>query len=151
MNDIIFGLVQVDIEAPEELKVKFSEMILVFQNTMVSRDDVEDHMKGHFIRTEHIQNPLKQLIGSYFTCNIALSLYSTATQNYGVGGWRWAITPDARILRWDTNMLVSENCKKKIESLPRQKTKNCVSPDAKPKRQPVEYRLRWVPRIPRNN
>ena len=26
------------------------------------------------------------------------SLYSTATQNSGVGGCRWAITPDARIL-----------------------------------------------------
>ena len=30
----------------------------------------------------------------------SISLYSTATQNSGVGGWRWAIPPDARILRW---------------------------------------------------
>ena len=76
-----------------------------------------------------------------------LSLYSTATQNSGVGGWRWAITPDARILRWDTNMLVSERTQKmKFASLLTQK-KNCVSPDAKPQRQPVEYRLRWVPGV----
>ena len=53
---------------------------------------------------------------------ILYSLYSTATQNSGVGGWRWAITPVARILRWDTNMLVSEkNAKNKI----------CICPDAK--------------------
>ena len=28
-----------------------------------------------------------------------------------------------------------------------QKKKMCVSPDAKPQRQPVEYRLRWVPGV----
>ena len=51
-----------------------------------------------------------------------LSLYSTATQNSGIGGWRWAISPDTRILRWDTNMLVSEKSQKiKFASLPTQK------------------------------
>ena len=29
--------------------------------------------------------------------------------------------------------------------LPDAKLKSCVLPDAKPKRKPVEYRLRWVP------
>ena len=40
----------------------------------------------------------------------------------------------------DTNMLVSENAK-----TPNAKPKICNLPDAKPKRKPVEYRLRWVP------
>ena len=36
-----------------------------------------------------------------------LSLYSTATQNSGVGGWRWAIAPTPDFCVGDTNMLVS--------------------------------------------
>ena len=36
-----------------------------------------------------------------------LSLYSTATQNSGVRGWRWAIAPKPDFCVGDTNMLVS--------------------------------------------
>ena len=38
--------------------------------------------------------------------NNPLSLYSTATQNSGVGGWRWAIAPTPDFCVGDTNMLV---------------------------------------------
>ena len=58
----------------------------------------------------------------------------------GVGSWRW-LTPDTpHVSLGDTNMLVSENAK-----TPDAKPKICVLPNAKPKRKPVEYRLRWVP------
>ena len=34
-----------------------------------------------------------------------------------------------------------------FRGLPDAKPKSCVLPDAKPKRKPVEYRLRWVPGV----
>ena len=53
----------------------------------------------------------------------------------GVGGWRWLSPPTPLFCDGDTNMLVSENAK------------ICISPDAKPQHQPVEYRLLWVPGV----
>ena len=46
-----------------------------------------------------------------------------------------------------TNMLVSLALGDALfyAFLPDAKPKSCVKPDAKPKRKPVEYRLRWVP------
>ena len=46
----------------------------------------------------------------------------------GVGGWRWAMPPTPEFCVGDTNMLVYFG----------------VTPDANPRRQPVEYRWRWV-------
>ena len=61
------------------------------------------------------------------------SLYSTATQNY----WRWCFAlgqpHNAKICVGNTNMLVSKNAK------------ICVIPNAKPQRESVGCRLRWVP------
>ena len=58
-----------------------------------------------------------------------LSLYSTATQNTWRRGWRWAVAPTPEFCVGDTNML---------------NAKICVTPDAKPQRQPVEYSLSLV-------
>ena len=58
----------------------------------------------------------------------------------GVGSWRWLTPPTPHFSLGDTNMLVSEKAK-----TPDAKPKICVLPNAKPKRKPVEYRLRWVP------
>ena len=57
----------------------------------------------------------------------------------GVGGWRWAMPPTPEFCVGDTNMLVSTQ-----RQTPDAKPKICVSPNAKPQRQPVEYRWRWV-------
>ena len=65
-----------------------------------------------------------------------------------VGPWHWLSPPTPLFCVGDTNMLVSEKTlKNKICILPTPKNKICVSPDAKPQRQPVEYRLRWVPGV----
>ena len=57
----------------------------------------------------------------------------------GVGGWRWAVHPTPEFCVGDTNMLVSTR-----RQTPDAKPKICVSPNAKPRRQSVEYRWRWV-------
>ena len=74
-----------------------------------------------------------------------LSLYSTATQTSCVVPWSWLSPPTQLFCVGDTNMLVSENAK--ICVFRDAKHKICFSPDAKPQRQPVEYRLRWVPGV----
>jgi len=43
-NGTLFGMLLCDIETPEELKPKFEEFCPVFIYTMVSRDDICEHM-----------------------------------------------------------------------------------------------------------
>ena len=86
----------------------------------------------------------------YLSCyQIMLSLYSTATQNTWRRGLALGNAPDAKGLRWKYQhvgifwrylML-----KFAAPPPPDAKPKICVIPDANPRRQSVEYRLRWVP------
>ena len=68
----IFGLISVDIETPEHPKDYFSEMTPIFKNTLVSRNDVGEHMKDHLQREDRIKQPQRQLIGNYFAKEILL-------------------------------------------------------------------------------
>ena len=53
------------ITPPEELKDNFAEMIPIFKNTMVSREDVGDYMKSDLLTTDIV-------IGSYLAERIIL-------------------------------------------------------------------------------
>ena len=64
----------------------------------------------------------------------ALSLYSTATQNHS----HWVLA-----LAWIPNATQNIPTCWYILALPN--TKICVTPDANPRRQSVEYRWHWVP------
>jgi len=55
-----------DIETPEELKLKFEEFCPMFKNTMVSRDDIGEHMREYAERNNVFKKPRRMLIGSYF-------------------------------------------------------------------------------------
>ena len=68
----IFGLVCVDLETPEHLKDHLCEMTPIFKNTLVSRDDVGEHMRDHLKSEGKIQILQRQLIGSYFAQKILL-------------------------------------------------------------------------------
>ena len=61
-----------DIHTPEELKDNFAEMIPIFKNTMVSREDVGDYMKSDLLTTDIVKCPQRQLIGSYLAKRIIL-------------------------------------------------------------------------------
>ena len=76
-------------------------------------------------------------------CTYHLSLYSTATQNILCWGLCWTIPPNIALgipTCWVyqhvgyTNMLVSKNAR------------ICVTANAKPQCESVEYRLCWVPK-----
>ena len=60
---------------------------------------------------------------------------SLRRKNICVGSWRWLRPPTPEFRVGDTNMLVSENAKP-----PTPNPKICVTPDANPRRQSVEYR-----------
>ena len=68
----IFGLVCVDLETPEHLKDHFCEMSPIFKNTLVSRDDVGEHIRDHLKSEGTIKILQRQLIGSYFAQKILL-------------------------------------------------------------------------------
>ena len=72
LNDKLFGFVQVDIETPENLKEKFSEMTPIFKNTEIKFEDI-----GEYMQQFHNENNIKfnkgnKLIGSYFGKGIVL-------------------------------------------------------------------------------
>ena len=76
-----------------------------------------------------------------------LSLYSTRTQNTWRRGLALGNAPDARFLRYPTQNIPT--CWYILAlpptPIPDANPKICVTPDAKPRRQSVEYSWRWVP------
>ena len=44
LNNSLFGFVQVDIETPEDLKEKFSEMTPIFKNAEIKFEDIGEYM-----------------------------------------------------------------------------------------------------------
>ena len=76
-----------------------------------------------------------------------LSLYSTRTQNTWRRGLALGNAPDARFLRYPTQNIPT--CWYILAlpptPIPNANPKICVTPDANPRRQSVEYRWRWVP------
>ena len=71
-NGKLFDMLLCDIETPEELKPKFEEFCPIFKNTMVSRDDIAEHMHEYAERNNVFKKPHRILIGSYFGKDILL-------------------------------------------------------------------------------
>ena len=72
LNDNLFGFIKVDIETPENLKEKFSEMTPIFKNATIKFEDI-----GEYMQKFHTENNIKfnqgnKLIGSYFGKEIVL-------------------------------------------------------------------------------
>ena len=72
LNGQFFGLIECDIEVPDHLYDKFSEMSPIFKNVTVSRNDLSDHMKSFVEETNCFSTPQKMLIGSMFGKQILL-------------------------------------------------------------------------------
>ena len=68
----IFGAVEVDINVPEELKGKFSEMTPIFKNTTVTENDIGEHMCAFLRERNEKFKPTRYLIGSMFAEKILL-------------------------------------------------------------------------------
>ena len=72
LNDKLFGFVQVDIETPEELKEKFSEMTPIFKNAEIKFEDIGEYMQNYHNENNIPFHKGNKLIGSYFGKEILL-------------------------------------------------------------------------------
>ena len=61
----LFGLVECDIRVPENLRQHFAEMLPVFKNTTVSRDDIGPFMRQYARNNDIMSTPRRMLVGSY--------------------------------------------------------------------------------------
>ena len=66
MEDLMFGALEVDLEAPGHLKGKIAEMPPVFKNTHVCRDDIGDHMQTYAEERGIMNQKRKCLIGCMY-------------------------------------------------------------------------------------
>ena len=69
----LFGVVECDIEVPEHLKPKFSEMTPIFKNVEISRDDIGEYMKAFGEEHNIMPRPRRSLVGSFFGKKILLA------------------------------------------------------------------------------
>ena len=65
-EDCVFGLAQVDIHTPEDLKDKFRDLPPIFKSAMVSREDASPHMARFCETAGLVSRPRMSLIISYF-------------------------------------------------------------------------------------
>ncbi len=72
LNNNLFGFVQVDIETPEDLKEKFSEMTPIFKNAEIKFEDIGENMQNYHNENKTPFNKGNKLIGSYFGKEILL-------------------------------------------------------------------------------
>jgi hypothetical protein len=72
LNNDLFGFVQVDIETPEELKEKFSEITPIFKNAEIKFEDIGKYMQNYHNESNIPFNKDNKLIGSYFGKEILL-------------------------------------------------------------------------------
>ena len=69
----LFGMVECDIEVPEDLKDHFAEMTPIFKNVNVSRDDIGEPMREYAEANHLMKQPKRTLIGSYTGKKILLA------------------------------------------------------------------------------
>ena len=69
----IFGIVEVDIEVPEDLREKFAEFPPIFKNVEICKDDIGDHMREFAESTNCLRKPRRALISSMKGEKIALA------------------------------------------------------------------------------
>lgn len=64
-NGELFGFALVDISVPSHLKEHFKEFPPIFKNTVISREDIGEHMKQYATDNDLLSSPTRYLISSY--------------------------------------------------------------------------------------
>ena len=64
-TEIFFVYVQCDIQAPDGLTVNFANFLLIFKNTLVSKNDIGDLMKTYAEEEGIVSQPRKLFISSF--------------------------------------------------------------------------------------
>ena len=71
-EDKFFGVIECDIEVPDNLKSKFSEMQPIYKNVELTKDCLSEHMKAIAKESGHLKGKLKMLIASMCGSKILL-------------------------------------------------------------------------------
>ena len=69
----LFGMVECNINVPEDLRSHFEEMTPIFKNTKVCLDDIGEPMKTYAEQNQLMFQPRRSLIGSYHGEKILLA------------------------------------------------------------------------------
>ncbi len=69
LNNNLFGLVQVEIETPEDLKERFSEMTPIFKNAEIKFEDIGKYMQNYHTEKNIPFSEGNKLVGSYMGKN----------------------------------------------------------------------------------
>jgi len=69
----MFGLIKCDISVPDRLRSRFSEMAPIFKNTLVSREELGEHMLSFAKETGRLKQPQRSLVGSLHGKGILLA------------------------------------------------------------------------------
>nr|XP_039250892.1 uncharacterized protein LOC120328465 [Styela clava]XP_039250893.1 uncharacterized protein LOC120328465 [Styela clava]XP_039250895.1 uncharacterized protein LOC120328465 [Styela clava]XP_039250896.1 uncharacterized protein LOC120328465 [Styela clava]XP_039250897.1 uncharacterized protein LOC120328465 [Styela clava]XP_039250898.1 uncharacterized protein LOC120328465 [Styela clava]XP_039250899.1 uncharacterized protein LOC120328465 [Styela clava]XP_039250900.1 uncharacterized protein LOC1203 len=69
----LFGLIECDIQVPDELKEYYAEMPPIFKNILVSQADIGEHMRQYAVDNKIMSQPRRSLIGSYIGNKILLA------------------------------------------------------------------------------
>ena len=72
-KEAIFGVVQCDIEVPEELREEFAEFPPIFKNVDISRKDIGEHMLKFAEDRNLLSQPRRSMISSFFGKEILLA------------------------------------------------------------------------------
>ena len=73
-EDRVFGLAQVDIHTPEDLKDKFRDLPYIFKGPLLSKEDAGLHMARFCETASLVSQPWMSLISSYFTRRVLIPM-----------------------------------------------------------------------------
>ena len=65
IDGTLFGMIECDVRVPADLREHFAEMLPVFKNALVTRDDIGSYMRQYAEKYNFLKKPRRMLVGSY--------------------------------------------------------------------------------------
>ena len=65
IDGTLFGMIECDVRIPADLREHFAEMLPVFKNALVTRDDIGPYMRQYAEEYNILKKPRRMLVGSY--------------------------------------------------------------------------------------
>ena len=73
----LYGYIQCDLVAPDELKAKFANFPPIFKNTEFGRKDNGEYMQNYAIENDHLKHPQRMLLSSFKLEKVTSLLFSS--------------------------------------------------------------------------
>ena len=69
----LFGMIECDVRVPADHREHFAEMLPIFTNALVTRDDIGPYMQQYAEEHNILKKPRRMLVGSYIGDKILLA------------------------------------------------------------------------------